>query len=419
MKLKYLICLLMLVIFLAACSSNGASNDTSNSSNPDEEVVELTWTMWADNQSEAQVWEDMANEVSDIYPNIKVDLTTMSFGDYWTRIQTQVAGDNAPDIISMQSMRMPGFGSILLSLDELAENDDDLDLEDFDENIIENMRYNDELSALPYDVGSYVMYYNKDLFDKHGVDYPKPGWTWDEFTETLEALSSEGDYGMVTHNSYMEYYLPYIYSHGGEYLENGKYKVNGEETIATMEKIASFVENKQAPELVPQSSGNWQAEQWLNGNIGLLLDGPWNILWFLDEAEFDYGVVPVPEADNGSVTISAGSGFGISNATEHPEEAYKVIKHFTSKESLNTLAEKGRAYPARVSAIDSYYTSVPEEFKASLDYASEHTVPFELTDTWSRAQDIFTGSLVPIMNGEISAEEGMNQMQSELENIEN
>ncbi|WP_058308546.1 ABC transporter substrate-binding protein [Gracilibacillus massiliensis] len=421
--------ILMCVFYLTACNDSDNSGEEQSDSNNEnasndsgddsEETVTLEWMMWADNESEAQVWEDMANEINEEYPNIVVELNTLSFNDYWTRLQTMVASNEAPDIISMQSLRMPGFGAVLHPLDEFIENDEEINIEDFDPSILENMHYEDAVAALPYDVGPYLLYYNKDLFDKHGVSYPDPGWTMDDFDTTIEQLSKEEDYGVIMNNTNLEYYIPYIYSNSGEYLdEDGGYKMNGENTIETMNHLSEYVANGQAPELVSQAAGNWQAEQWLNGDIGMLLDGPWNILWFLDETDFDYGVVPVPEGSNGSVTVSAGSGFGVSNDTEYPEEAYKAVKYLTNSKSLNNLASMGRAYPARTSAVDSFYENVPEEFKASLDYASENSVPFEITNTWNRAQDIFTSNLVPIMNGMVDAEEGMEALQEELEAIE-
>lgn len=418
MKLRVGLVIIAVLLVLVGCGNNGQTNG-KNDSGTKNDVVTLEWMMWSDNESEAKVWQEMADEVNEIYPHIEIELTTLAFSDYWTRLQTRVAGGTAPDIISMQSLRMPGFGSVLYPLDEFIENDDEIDIEDFDENILENMRYDEQVAALPYDVGPYVMYYNKDLFDAHGVDYPEAGWTMEEFNETIEALSQGEDYGIILKNNSLENYIPFIYSNGGEYLnEDGQYQLNSEATIKTMDQLSQFVANGQAPELVSQSAGNWQAEQWLNGNIGLLLDGPWNILWFLGETTFDFGLIPVPESSEGSVTVSAGSGFGVSADTDYPEEAYQAVKLFTNKANLNHLAEIGRAFPARLSAVEAFYGNVPDEFQTTLDYALDNTVPFEVTNTWNRAQDIFTANLVPIMNGMMSAEDGMNKLQQELENIE-
>lgn len=41
----------------------------------------------------------------------------------------------------------------------------------------------------PTDTGPLVIYYNKDIFDEKGVNYPSAGWTWDEFRSTVEILS--------------------------------------------------------------------------------------------------------------------------------------------------------------------------------------------------------------------------------------
>ena len=57
---------------------------------------------------------------------------------------------------------------------------------------------NGDVYGLPYDFGPYIIYYNKDLFDKHGVEYPTSSMTWDEFLEKCRALTGDGDYGFAT-----------------------------------------------------------------------------------------------------------------------------------------------------------------------------------------------------------------------------
>ncbi len=44
--------------------------------------------------------------------------------------------------------------------------------------------------------------YNRDLFDKAGVAYPKQGWTWDEFREVAKALTVKDGSGNVTQFGY-------------------------------------------------------------------------------------------------------------------------------------------------------------------------------------------------------------------------
>ena len=54
----------------------------------------------------------------------------------------------------------------------------------------EGIRIGDQLYGLPFRNDYYVLYYNKTLFDKAGVEYPKHDMTWDEYRELAKKMTS-------------------------------------------------------------------------------------------------------------------------------------------------------------------------------------------------------------------------------------
>lgn len=410
MRRKTLAVLLILTLVLVGCGNKKESTGESG-------TVTLDWFMWASNDAEVKSWREMADKVNEEYPEIHVNLTTAPWTEYWNKLQTQVAGGTAPDIISMQSMRLPGYGPALLPMDEFIEKDEDLNFSEFNEMIIENMKYDGKQAVLPYDFGAIIVYYNKDLFEKYNIETPEPGWTWAEFEKAAKALSKDGNYGFIA-NAYPDFWLPLALSNGGQYLKDGKYTINDPKIIETIEQISDMIKNKVSPPMVATNNGSWSMEQWLKGNVGMVLDGPWDTLWYNDAAKFEFGTATVPVGEKDSVSISAGSGFSISQGTKHPEEAYKAIVALTNMEAQRKLASTGRAYPARESARGEYYSQVPEEFKPVLQYADEHTVPYVITETWNQASDMITKALIPILNGEKTPQQGLDDLQKQLDGIQ-
>ncbi|MFC6227521.1 ABC transporter substrate-binding protein [Paenibacillus allorhizosphaerae] len=66
------------------------------------------------------------------------------------------------------------------------------DLNRFDEgalNAIKAVSDKGELYALPYAINLNALYYNKDIFDKFGVPYPKDGMTWENAIELAKLVS--------------------------------------------------------------------------------------------------------------------------------------------------------------------------------------------------------------------------------------
>jgi multiple sugar transport system substrate-binding protein len=52
-----------------------------------------------------------------------------------------------------------------------------------------NLRTDGSIYGLPYNNNDFVLFYNKDIFDKFGVDYPKNGMTYDEIYEIAKKLT--------------------------------------------------------------------------------------------------------------------------------------------------------------------------------------------------------------------------------------
>lgn len=53
----------------------------------------------------------------------------------------------------------------------------------------EAMNINGDYYGIPYNNNINLIFYNKKMFDEAGLEYPQPGWTWDDFRETCIALS--------------------------------------------------------------------------------------------------------------------------------------------------------------------------------------------------------------------------------------
>ncbi len=194
---------------------------------------ELRWSMWSDTPEETKVWKDLAEDVHKKNPDITVNLETVTFADYWDKLSTQIASENEADIVAMQSLRMPGFAvrGALQSLEPFIEDDSGFDVEDFFEPIRQGLSSEGELYALGYDIGPILLYYNKDLFNKAGVEPPSPEtpMSWEEFREKAEQLTDPAakEYGFVTQPVF-DSIVPWTWSGGGDYM-------NAAETECTLD----------------------------------------------------------------------------------------------------------------------------------------------------------------------------------------
>ena len=103
------------------------------------EQVRLIWFMWSGTEPEVVAWKHVAELVTQKYPDITVEFQTTSFPDYWTKLPALAAGGKLPDIVSLQSLRAPGFADLMVPLDDRIKAGK-FDIGAFDKSIIKASR---------------------------------------------------------------------------------------------------------------------------------------------------------------------------------------------------------------------------------------------------------------------------------------
>lgn len=119
------------------------------------------------------------------YPHINVKLVKMSPAD-------AIASNTPIDILFNSITVMGQFVDVRLTRDitELVAKNK-IDLSRFHPELLDTLRLvdNGKLIGLPQKSINLVMFYNKDLFDKFGVPYPKDGMTWEETTDLARRMT--------------------------------------------------------------------------------------------------------------------------------------------------------------------------------------------------------------------------------------
>lgn len=114
------------------------------------------------------------------HPEIDIEMTHIpSPRDYRTRLATEYAAGSPPDISLMNYRRFANFAArdLLEPLGQYLEESDDIDTSDFYPVTTEAFTWQGELMCIPQNISSLVVYYNADLFDEAGREYPSDSWT--------------------------------------------------------------------------------------------------------------------------------------------------------------------------------------------------------------------------------------------------
>jgi multiple sugar transport system substrate-binding protein len=241
-----------------------------------------------------------------------------------------------------------------------ASIDSEVNLDDFNPVILNLMKKDNELLALPYDINCLLLYFNKDLLDLAGIPYPDGSWDYPKFEEQMKAavaaLKAKGKdvYGLCTPiqtqwsglNCYSGWGTPVV-------TDEGNIGVN-DETVKMLEMWVSWMDEKLIPPADPANPAKV-----IEGGNTLFINGGgvFHMNFFntsaFDAAKLNYGVVPLPYGPTNKCGQLIGSGFGILKDVDPSSDkfaaCYTLIKMMTSSE---LMGEYVTGVPARRSLIN-------------------------------------------------------------------
>jgi len=108
--------------------------------------------------------------------------------------------------------------NLIVPLDELTEKSKVIKKEMFHHEVRRAFEYNGRLYGIPQFYSTIVIFYNKKLFDKYGIDYPDDGWNWNDLLETALSLTVKSTgtgknliYGFGFSPMHFNTIMPFIY----------------------------------------------------------------------------------------------------------------------------------------------------------------------------------------------------------------
>ena len=370
-KKNHLLCAVLAAGFALLQGCGGGEKDTSGK-------TKLVFYHFESASPTKELYEEMVADFMKENPDIYVQ--NMAFpaigGDYNSKLLTMVAADTAPDVFEVISFDIGEMvkRGVMLELDELIGKSEVIDLSDWYPEVIKAYRYDGEvygrgsIYGLPKDwAGIMNMYYNKDLFDKAGIEYPDKSWSWDELLEAAKKLTVRNERGRA------EYFGAYmvldtirmaalVFQNGGRmFSEDGrKCLMDSEEVIETYEFVIEEMTLKHKVSPNPNEQNQIGLELFMSGKVAMFFDGRYlasNIInrtrKLADPSKaIRFGLAPALHRKK-RANIMSPCGFALSRGSKHPEEAFRFLEFITGPEGATRNAKLGWGIPAIKSVAES------------------------------------------------------------------
>ncbi len=374
MNAKTLIIWLSMISIVVVCFAFDLTQSFGKDKGYTGDKISLTLYHWDNGgKTETDLVYEVCDEFMKKYDHIHVEVEIIS--SYEQQFQRFMASGNIPDVFCVPD---GSFGQwvqtgLILNIQEYYDNTEIIDKDSIATSALDRYRFNGttmgsgDLYCMPKDITPYVMYYNKELFDKYNVPYPSDT----EIMTPEEALEMWAQFGYLrdTVSTYKTgkkigqlkladdhiygvaklYPEGLIWSNGADYLSEDRSKVliNTPEFIEVYEYIQ---ECQMVYAVAPTSATLTSTSEktlFLNGDAACYIEGRSVTTDLRDKADFDWDIAPIPafEANQQCNGWSGSVGYGIYKNTKHPDEAYLLAEYFTSKEGQFIMAEAGFTAP--------------------------------------------------------------------------
>ncbi len=384
----------------------------------------IEMSMWGTPQEEA-VYKEITKAFEAKYPDIKVKVSVLSWTDYWSKLQTRLASGSAPDVFAVNGGWLQVFASknVVKDITSYVEKDNAL-VSDLFPMAIETFKYKGKIYGLPRDFNTYVVFYNKDLFDKYGVSYPKSNWSWDDYLATAKALTKDvnGDgrldtWGVVV-DTRPDVWMPFVWQNGGDVLNAEKTKsvINSKEAEGAFQFLADLIlKYKVSPTLSQQQVFGWNP--FGSGKIGMYITGKWMVPIYKD-AKFKWDVQVLPKGKK-QIAIANSVGFVIYKNTKSSKEAFEYVK-FIATEGQKYLLKLGSSVPCSRTAVfskDFLDPSQPPANKRAFVQEISYSKILPFHPKWNELWEVWTKYPELMFNGKIGIKEGLLKMDKDMNKI--
>lgn len=299
-------------------------------------------------------YQEIASAFMQEYPNIKINVMGTPWGQWVTRFVTMAAAGQMPDVAWFIAGH-PG-----LRLDVSMWVDSLMDLSPFlpeidqgdliNQSLLDACMFDGKLKGLPYEFNNIVLFYNKDMFDEAGLDYPDETWTWEDVIEKGKALTKAdgSQYGLRIEQFEEVIHLEQAGTRqfADDMSESNYHKP--EARVAYEHFYNIYVTSGIAPK--PGEEGGYSLDA---GTVAMTYHGNW-MFGTYKGAGINFGSAVLPKGPAGGFTLQRENIWGVAKNTPNPAAALTFAKWLGLGRGLDMWAATGRLAPYKRFTVDSY-----------------------------------------------------------------
>ncbi len=418
MKKVLMICMvaLMAIGVLAGCAPKSATTNTP--SNP----VQLTYYYPVGVSGPlATVMTNMVNQFNQTHPTIHVNpVFSGTYPQTLAKVETDIQGGNPPDVAVLNhTSRLD-----LIHLNAIVPFDDVVTAGNYYPAFTEP-KVNGHYWGVPFQRSTVVLYYNKDAFQKAGLDPSHGPDTWADLVADGQALEKSGITGIEIPSDGTVYWQfePFV-TDGGNNLAGDDGTTVNFNSQAAKDALNFWLDLSHKYKIEPTGILPWATvpNDFSNGHTAMIIHSSGSLASILKKSSFNVGVAFLPKNKSDQRTGTGGGDMYLMAGIpeDHAVAAMTFIKWMTAPEqqafwSINTgyVAATPDAYNLQV--MKDYVAKTPQALVAAeqLQYAQ----PEESTYQLNQVYDVINGAIQSVIAGKATVDDALNKAQQDATTI--
>ncbi len=403
----------LVALSLASCAQGSATRSEGAAKADSGAPTTVRYMNFSANDGHEKDLDAIAAAFTKANPKIKVQIETIPYADYFTKLQTAVAGGTAADAFELNYENFVTYAENG-SLAELQR----VHASAYKKSLLEAFTRGGKQYGLPESFSNVVLFYNKTLFDNAGVPTPTDDWTWADEQAAAAKLTDKkakvwGDYQPAT---FHEFYKTLAQS-GGQFL-------NEEGTEATFDspeglQAANWLVGKSGKTMPTEAQGagtpDFDSNLFKQGKLAMWHTGIW-MFGALADVPFDWDVAVEP----GNTTKASAmftNGVVVNAKAKNKAAAQKWASYLTSSDTMTEmrLATSWELPPvADESKLAPYLEAGKPANRKAVFTSLEATVLPPVIERQQEMQDIVSQELGSAAAGRKSVAEALKDAQSKV-----
>ena len=345
--------LLLLACFLFLGCASGATEEKEG------QVVVRFWHAMGGPLGE--VLDSLIDEFNAAHPEWQIKPESMgSYEALKQMLLASIIARNQPDMSQAYEAWISTLigGNALVDLKSL-DPAFDKELEDFYPVFIEDSLYDGKLFSLPFNKSVPVIYYNKEMFQRAGLDPEKPPATWAEFTRYSRLLTRDLDgdgipeqwgHKFTDHATYFECLLA---QNGGALFDAGSRKLlfDSPEGREAVEFLVDMVRNDRSADFY--LGGYEHQVDFAAEKVAMIVASCVSRTFMQKQIKFAWGMAPLlRQKQRASLVYGTNIVVFARSSPEKQRAAWEFIKWFTSPSVSARWCLSTNYVPVRKSALD-------------------------------------------------------------------